>query len=231
LNSAKQNINLKSNIPFASWDSYLIKNGKISGTGTKDSVYVNITAAAMNLTDSTQFLQPNISVHSSNDRSNFSVAALSKSALEEIMLKGMVQTFNDGIAIKWQPSYFILNQKKWDINNAGSLVLRKNNVKATNLSITQGIQEFVFSNSSISENALQLELKIQGDGFDNKELRYEEIIFRYELGIEHIKHYHREAYEEFVRISQFKERYDRETEREFKQRNDLKTIKINEKWN
>jgi hypothetical protein len=80
-------------------------------------------------------------------------------------------------------------------------------------------------------DSLQLELKIQGDGFDNKELRYEEIIFRYELGIEHIKHYHREAYEEFVRISQFKERYDRETEREFKQRNDLKTIKINEKWN
>ena len=80
-------------------------------------------------------------------------------------------------------------------------------------------------------DSLQLELKIQGDGFDNKELRYEEIIFRYELGIEHIKHYHREAYEEFVRISQFKEHYDRETEREFKQRNDLKTIKINEKWN
>lgn len=80
-------------------------------------------------------------------------------------------------------------------------------------------------------DSLQLELKIQGDGFDNKELKYEEIIFRYELGIEHIKHYHREAYEEFVRISQFKERYDRETEREFKQRNDLKTIKINEKWN
>ena len=80
-------------------------------------------------------------------------------------------------------------------------------------------------------DSLQLELKIQGDGFDNKELRYEEIIFRYELGIEHIKHYHREANEEFVRISQFKERYDRETEREFKQRNDLKTIKINEKWN
>ena len=80
-------------------------------------------------------------------------------------------------------------------------------------------------------DSLQLEIKLQGNGFDNKELRYEEIIFRYELGIEHIKHYHREAYEEFVRISQFKERYDRETEREFKERNNLKTIKINEKWN
>jgi len=80
-------------------------------------------------------------------------------------------------------------------------------------------------------DSLQLELKIQADGFDYKELRYEETIFRYELGIDHLKHYHREAYEEFVRISQFKEHYDRDTEREFKERNDLKTIKIKEKWN
>lgn len=80
-------------------------------------------------------------------------------------------------------------------------------------------------------DSLEMDLKTQADGFDYKELRYEETIFRYELGIEHIKHYHREAYEEFVRISQFKEYYDRETEREFKERNDLKTIKIKEKWN
>ena len=93
------------------------------------------------------------------------------------------------------------------------------------------IQTHTIDSLQSTIDSLQLELKIQGDGFDNKELRYEEIIFRYELGIEHIKHYHREAYEEFVRISQFKEHYDRETEREFKQRNDLKTIKINEKWN
>lgn len=165
LNSSKQNISLVSSIPFASWDSYLIKNGKITGIGSKDSVHVNIVAAAFNITDSTQFLQPTISVASSNDRSIISVFALSKSALEEIMLKGMVQTYSDGIAIKWQPSYFILNQKKWEINNLGSLILRNNNVNASNLTITQGLQEFVFSNSSVFENALQLELKniILGD--------------------------------------------------------------------
>jgi hypothetical protein len=195
LNSAKQNISLVSSIPFASWDSYLIKNGKINGTGTKDSVHVNIIAAAINITDSTQFLQPNISVHSSNDHSNFSAFALSKSALEEIMLKGMIQTYNDGISIKWQPSYFILNQKKWDINNLGSLILRKNNVNASNLTITQGIQEFVFSNSTVTENALQLELKniILGDftkvffsypkleGITNGKIQFKNILTDFEL--------------------------------------------------
>ena len=165
INTVKQNISLQSSIPFASWDSYAIKNGRITSTGTKDSLQVNINAGAINITDSTQFLQANISIHSSNDRSMISVAAFSKSALEEIMLKGMVQTYSDGIAIKWQPSYFILNQKKWEINNLGSLILRKNNINASNLTIKQGIQEFVFSNATNSENALQLELKniILGD--------------------------------------------------------------------
>lgn len=94
-----------------------------------------------------------------------------------------------------------------------------------------GIQTHTIDSLQHTIDSLQLEMKIEADGFDYKELRYEETIFRYELGIEHIKHYHREAYEEFVRISQFKEHYDRETEREFKERNNLKTIKINEKWN
>jgi len=165
INTVKQNISVQSSIPFASWDSYAIKNGRITSTGTKDSLHVNINAGAINVTDSMQFLQPNISIHSSNDQSIISINALSKSALEEIMLKGMVQTYNDGITIKWQPSYFILNQKKWEINNLGSLILRKNNINASNLTIKQGIQEFVFSNATNAENALQLELKniILGD--------------------------------------------------------------------
>ena len=104
------------------------------------------------------------------------------------------------------------------------------------VNITKGEESYLSSLQKIdslqnTNDSLQLELKIQADGFDYKELRYEETIFRYELGIDHLKYYHREAYEEFVRIAQFKEYYDRETEREFKERNDLKTIKIKEKWN
>jgi hypothetical protein len=104
------------------------------------------------------------------------------------------------------------------------------------VNIAKGEESYLSSLQKIdslqnTNDSLQLELKIQADGFDYKELRYEETIFRYELGIDHLKNYHREAYEEFVRIAQFKEYYDRETEREFKERNDLKTIKIKEKWN
>ena len=34
---------------------------------------------------------------------------------------------------------------------------------------------------------LQMDLKMQSDGFDSKERRYEDVIFEYEYGINHLK--------------------------------------------
>ena len=85
--------------------------------------------------------------------------------LEKVDLNTIVHTYSDGISIKWNPSYFILNQKKWTINPNGVLVLRKSNTNATDFKFNQGLQEFVFSNSATEKNGIQLELKniILGD--------------------------------------------------------------------
>jgi hypothetical protein len=49
-------------------------------------------------------------------------------------------------------------------------------------------------------NELQMDLKMQSDGFDSKERRYEDVIFEYEYGIDHLKiinHKHIESFIEF----------------------------------
>ena len=56
------------------------------------------------------------------------------------------------------------------------------------------------------------------DGFDFKERRYEEILFEYEYGIDHLKNYHPEAYKDFHRIIAHKEKYTKQDERENKER-------------
>lgn len=55
------------------------------------------------------------------------------------------------------------------------------------------------------------------DGFDFKERRYEEILFEYEYGIDHLKNYHPEAYKDFHRIIAHKEKYTKRDERENKE--------------
>lgn len=56
------------------------------------------------------------------------------------------------------------------------------------------------------------------DGFDFKERRYEEILFEYEYGIDHLKNYYPEAYKDFHRIIAHKERYSKQDERDNKKR-------------
>lgn len=67
-------------------------------------------------------------------------------------------------------------------------------------------------------NELTIEKEHDEDGWDDKEKRYEQIIFEYELGLDHLKHYHPTAYKEFHRIVGFKENYSHEIERENKKR-------------
>jgi hypothetical protein len=67
-------------------------------------------------------------------------------------------------------------------------------------------------------NELQIDLKMQSDGFDSKEKRYEEILFEYEYGVNYLKDYQPQAYREFHRIIGHKERYSIDTEQENKKR-------------
>lgn len=65
-------------------------------------------------------------------------------------------------------------------------------------------------------NQLQSELQMSEDGWDRKENRYEDILFEYEYGINHLKESHPEAYKEFHRIIGYRERYSTQVERENK---------------
>jgi hypothetical protein len=65
---------------------------------------------------------------------------------------------------------------------------------------------------------LQIELKSEQDGWDSKEKRYEQILFEYEYGLDHLKNYHLESYKDFHRILSHKEYYSHEDERENKKR-------------
>lgn len=63
-------------------------------------------------------------------------------------------------------------------------------------------------------DSLQTEIFYLEDGFDNKEHRYEDVIFEYELGLSYLKDYHPNAYRDFHRIIGMRERYSAELNRE-----------------
>jgi len=67
-------------------------------------------------------------------------------------------------------------------------------------------------------NQLQIDFENEENSWDNKQRRYEQVLFEYEFGLEHLKNYHTDAYKEFHRIIGYKESYSHEIERENKNR-------------
>ena len=63
-------------------------------------------------------------------------------------------------------------------------------------------------------NELQMDLKLQSDGFDSKEKRYDEIIFEYQWGVDYLKYYHTQAYRDFHRMLSHKEIFNRQDEQD-----------------
>jgi hypothetical protein len=158
INTDKQALQLQAKIPYAQWNNYAISNGIIGGNGNKDSLKLDLIASAFNLTDSLKLISPKLRVTTSKDQSLFNLSAESKSALSSISFDGRVNTYTDGLSIKWAPSYFILNDKQWTIQNEGEISIRKNNTYAKQFTISQGLQKITVQNHPSDVNGLQVKL-------------------------------------------------------------------------
>ena len=116
-------------------------------------------------------------------------------------------------------TFFVLGSIIW-------LVFYISILKPNNTPVVEEVNtnELLVENQKLkSENdSLSAELESQAKRFDNKENEYNKVIFEYELGIDRIKNYHPNAYEDFHRILAYKEQYSREDELENKKR--LKSI-------
>ena len=165
IDTDKQLLQLQAKLPYAQWENFAISNAIIGGNGNKDSLKLDLTATSFNLTDSFDLRSPVLRITTSKDQSLFKLNAESKSVLSYLSFEGKINTYTDGLAVKWAPSYFILNEKQWDIQNGGEISIRNNNTFANQFSITQGLQKLIFQNHPTDKNGLQVKLEnvILGD--------------------------------------------------------------------
>jgi hypothetical protein len=112
-------------------------------------------------------------------------------------------------------TFFVLGSIIW-------LILYVSVIKPKNTPIVEetNTNQLLVENQKLkSENdSLSAELQSQAQRTDFKEKKYKEILFEYELGIDRIKNYHPNAYEDFHRILAYREDYSRESEIENKKR-------------
>ena len=66
-------------------------------------------------------------------------------------------------------------------------------------------------------DSLNLEFETQREGWENKEKRYENIIFHYQYGLGYIKDYDPLTYQKIIRIAMLREDFSYDVEKEFKE--------------
>ncbi len=142
--------NLDINIPSAKYKRYSLQDAKFTGIGNEDSLLLNGDIGRIYLGDSMYFPNTKISVRSANDLSHVQISTSANKTLNNAELDADLQTMPEGLKINFHPSSFVLNDKKWNLQNQGEVVISKHNASAKNMKFTQGFQEIAIE--SVNDN-------------------------------------------------------------------------------
>ncbi len=132
---------LLANIPNAKFDKYKLEDAVINGIGNFDSLELTGEIGRIYLGDSLFFPNSHLNIYASNDHSILHLSTRANETLNDADLNAEVITLQDGVHIDFQPSSFVLNTNKWQLEKEGELIIRKNFASAKNVKFSQGIQE------------------------------------------------------------------------------------------
>lgn len=132
---------VEAEVPFLQYDKYKFEDLYIDGTGNLDSLSLKGTLGTVYIGDSTYFPETRFNIQSASDHSIVHISTKANTTLNDADLNADVFTLEDGVRINFQPSSFVLNEKKWNLEKQGSILIKKNFASAENVKFTQGFQE------------------------------------------------------------------------------------------
>ncbi len=166
--SADSGFTIAAYVPQFSFDKTGFTNVDVVGVGSAKAIDVNANIGTVQVSDSLYLPNSEITVRAENDHSEVSIKTKANNTLNEADLNADVYTFSDGVRINFKPSSFVLNDKKWNLEKEGELVIRRNSMSARDVKFTQGYQEISLSTrrdegSNIDELVVNLKKVSLGD--------------------------------------------------------------------
>ena len=141
IDTRKNNLGITANLPYAKYKSYIISGALLEGRGNMDTLKLGLDVGSIHISDSIRFPNSHMELTATNDHSILSIKTSADNTLNDAEIFADVYTFQNGLRLQFRPSSFVLNEKKWNIEKNGELVIRNNNIDAKNVLLTQGFQE------------------------------------------------------------------------------------------
>lgn len=145
LNIADNLLELDANIPQFAYKNFAFKDIHLSGQGTKDTLGFYLDIDDVIVDDSLHSPRTRIEATSSNDISEVHITTSPNNEYYSADLSARIKTMNDGVTVSFNPSVFVLNQKKWAIEKGGEIALIGKIIMANHLRFYQNGQELLFT--------------------------------------------------------------------------------------
>ncbi len=149
-------------VPDFGWDKFSVENATFHGNGNFASLNLSGNVDKMQISDSTYLPNTKLSIQSENDHSIVHIQTSANNTLNDAQLNADVYTLPDGVRVDFQPSSFIINEKKWNLEQQGEVIVRKGFATAQNVKFVQGTQEITIEPDGTQEkkgNSLVVRLK------------------------------------------------------------------------
>lgn len=141
LNLTNYELNLTASVPSFIYDGKQFNDIRLTGSGNRDTLLASVSMSDFVLSDSLHFPDTKIRLSATNDVSDISIKTSAGKTLNDAEINASVQTFSDGVAIKFFPSYFTINDKKWLLEKDGELTLRSNLLDASEIQFRHNDQQ------------------------------------------------------------------------------------------
>ncbi len=145
-------LTLNSIVPKFSYDGKIFTNIVLNGTGTKDTLVADVAVQDILINDSLHLPNSSIRVSAHNDVSLIKLTTSASKIFGNAELNASVQTLTDGVKIHFYPSSFVINNKKWQLDEDGELTLRKKFIDASEVKFFHDDQQLVLSTELSEEN-------------------------------------------------------------------------------
>ncbi len=145
INLSQNTLNVITKVPAFSLGTVNFINAVITSTGNLDTLTVTGNIEDIIINDSLHFPGTKINVVANNDISDVSIKTTASKTLTQADLSARVQTLSDGFKLYFNPSSFVINDKKWTLQKGGELVLSKKVLMANEIKFIQDQQQLTIS--------------------------------------------------------------------------------------
>ncbi len=162
LNLSKNTLNIIANIPSFNYSNIDFNNVNFTGKGTFDTLILAGNVGDVIINDSLHLPDTKILVNAANDISDISIITSASKTLNKADLSLRLQALPDGFKLNFNPSSFVINDKKWILEKGGELVLSKKVLSASEVRFVQNEQQIIISTGASSfgnTNDVIVELK------------------------------------------------------------------------